>query len=572
MYVREASSELKLPYKNGLSIIEERYCTIIEQTNLIIFDLNLENNEIYISDNFLEQVGIEYNGRSILKQLLDYKVVHPDDTEKFKHYIKQGKAGITSDVLTYRRRRKDGKYAWLRSTRKNIFSKSGKLIRVLGTAQDVSAEMEAYEEMKMRAENDALIGIHNLLKFTIDAEVILKKNVDKTYAIIVFDIDKFRIINDLYGSKEGDEVLKYIGRILKSNISQPNLYCRMYADNFAILLEYKKDAELALLTITLAEEIAKYPLELEVMISFGICKVDNGGTAVNTLCDRASLAKKTVKGNVLQLLAFYDEKLRQQGIEDKDIENEMNSALENEEFEMYLQPKVSIANTEVVGAEALVRWIHPVKGIISPDRFIPLFEKNGFIVKMDHYIWEKAFSTIRKWLNEGYRPVPISVNVSRIHLFNNNLVERFMNLAEKYQVPTNLIELELTETAFFDNSDEISDLVYALKKEGFTLSMDDFGSGYSSLNMLKDIPIDVIKIDRGFMNEVVATERGKTVILYTIAMAKKLNIDVIAEGVENFVQAQFLLEAGCETAQGFFYSKPLPIKKFEQYTYGSFYE
>ena len=178
--------------------------------------------------------------------------------------------------------------------------------------------------------------------------------------------------------------------------------------------------------------------------------------------------------------------------------------------------------------------------MIIPARFIPLFEKNGFIVKLDYYIWEKAFSTIRKWIDEGHKPVPISVNVSRLHLYNTNIVECFVKLAEKYQVPKNLVELELTETAFFDNRDVICRLVYDLRKEGFVLSMDDFGSGYSSLNMLKDIPVDVIKFDSGFMSEVVETERGKTVIQYTIAMARKLNIEVVAEGVETFAQAKFL--------------------------------
>lgn len=569
MKEKQVNSESELPVQKDLSKIEERYLTIIEQTNLIIFDLNLESNDIYISDNNLVQVGTEYNGRAILRRMLDIKAIHPDDVGKFKHYIKQGKEGISFDALTFRRKNQDARYAWIHSSRKNIFNQYGKLIRVLGTVQDVSTEIEAYDEIKLRAEYDALTNIPNLLKFTIDAEKILKNNINKTYAIIVFDIDKFRIINDLYGSEVGDGVLKYIGDTLKVNISELNLYCRIYADNFAILLEYKEDSECALLAITLSEEIAKYPLDVEVRLSFGVCKIVDRETAITTLCDWASLAKKTVKGNILQLLAFYDEALRQRGIEDKDIENKMMLALDNVEFAMYLQPKINIATTEVVGAEALVRWIHPVRGVILPDRFIPLFEKNGFIVKLDYYIWEKAFATIRKWMDNGFTPIPISVNVSRIHIHNTNLVEYFVKLAEKYQIPNNLIELELTETAFVHNLSELLNLVCTLKKKGFILSMDDFGSGYSSLNMLKDIPVDVIKIDRKFMNEVVTTERGKTVIQYTIAMAKQLNIDVVAEGVETFMQAEFLFNAGCETAQGFFYSEPLSITKFEQYTYGS---
>lgn len=563
---RKGSSGLTVSDNETLSKFKDRYGIVIEQTNVYIFDLDLIDHEIYVSDNFLEQTGTENRKQAILKQMISSKNIHPDDLDKFKSYVRLGSAGMI-DSITYRRKNQDGNYTWVRSNKKNIFNEYGKLIRVLGTAQDVSAEMELYEKIKSRADRDILTDIPNLSAFTIEAEDTIRKNRDKKYAIVVFDIDKFRIINDLYGSKEGDGVLKYIGCILKTEFDRSKLYCRMYADNFAILTEYENDLDFSKVADLLGEAINQYPVNLGMKLSFGVCKAD-GESDIITLCDRAGLAKKTIKGNVLKLVAFYNDALRQQVIEDKDIENEMNLALENGEFEMYLQPKVSIATTEVVGAEALVRWVHPVKGIISPEQFIPLFEKNGFIVKLDYYIWEKAFATIRRWMDEGFVPIPISVNVSRLHLHNAGFVGQFIRLADKYKVPRNFIELELTENIFLSNLDEVSRLVCSLKSEGFLLSMDDFGSGYSSLNMLKDVPIDIIKIDRGFFSEIVETDRGRTVIQYTIAMARKLNIDVIAEGVENFVQAEFLYGAGCETAQGYFYSKPLPVKKFELYTFG----
>ncbi len=550
-----------------LSKFKDRYSIVIEQTNVYIFDLNLIDHEIYVSDNFLEHTGTENRKQAILKQMISSKDVHPDDLDKFKSYVRMSSSGMVTDSITYRRKNPDGSYIWIRSKKKNIFNEYGKLIRVLGTAQDVSAEMELYERIKNRDDRDILTDIPNLSAFTIKAQATIRENRNKNYAIVVFDIDKFRIINDLYGSKEGDGVLRYIGYILKNKISESGLCCRMYADSFAILTEYENDSDFSSITDLLREAIKQYPVNLGIMLSFGVCKAD-GESDIITLCDHAGLAKKTIKGNVLKLVAFYDEALRKQGIEDKDIENEMNHALENGEFEMYLQPKVSIATTEVVGAEALVRWVHPIKGIILPGQFIPLFEKNGFIIKLDYYIWEKAFATLRKWMDEGFTPIPISVNVSRLHLHNADIVGHFIRLADKYKIPKNLIELELTETIFLSNLNEVTHLVCSLKSEGFVLAMDDFGSGYSSLNMLKDVPIDSIKIDRGFFSEIVETDRGNTVIQYTIAMAKKLNIDVIAEGVENFVQAEFLYRAGCETAQGLFYSEPLPVRKFEQYTFG----
>lgn len=255
---------------------------------------------------------------------------------------------------------------------------------------------------------------------------------------------------------------------------------------------------------------------------------------------------------------------------DKDIEREIHHALEVDEFQIYLQPVVSISTTEVVGAEALARWVHPTKGIIPADTFISIFEKSSFIIKLDYLIWEKTFATVRKWLDNGYPVVPVSINISKIHLSNYNFVNHLIHLTKKYKVFPSYIELELTESIVFDNIDELNRMFHMLKREGFILALDNFGTKYSSLNMLKDIPIDIIKIDRGFLTETLTTRKGRTVIKYVIAMADKLNMNVVAEGVKDFAQAEFLYHAGCDTAQGYFYSKPLSVNEFEQYTYYSF--
>ncbi len=550
-------------------ILRERYQTVLEQANLFIYDINLEDGNIYISNQESVRNTVKKN-KQILRRMLNISDIHPDDRYEFKKFLRQDK-DIVGEVI-YRRMNEQGSYSWLKNSRKNSYNKDGKLIRVIGTEQDVSSEMNAYLEISRNTEVDSLTGICNFSGFITSVADKISTSYNRKFAIMVFDIDNFRVINDLHGTMEGDKILQHIGRVLTRIIRVPNLYCRMYSDNYAILLDYENDNDITQLANFLAGEIGKYPIKLDGMLSFGVCKVENKNTSVGNLCDYASLAKKKVKGNVVHLLAFYEESLRKKALDDQDIENEMVEALNDHQFEMYLQPKVSIANTDVVGAEALVRWNHPRRGLITPDKFIPLFEKNGFIIKMDYYIWETAFATIRKWIDEGYCPVPISVNVSRIHIYDTNLIEIFKNLSIKYRVPTYLIELELTETTYFDNYEKLSKIILDLKREGFILSIDDFGSGYTSLNMLKDIPVDVIKFDKEFTKEILSTGRGKTVIQYTIAMAKQLDIEVIAEGVEDFYQAQFLLEAGCEIAQGYFYSKPLPIHKFESYTFGYYYK
>lgn len=245
----------------------------------------------------------------------------------------------------------------------------------------------------------------------------------------------------------------------------------------------------------------------------------------------------------------------------KFVEDHMEKALDNHEFVMYLQPKYSIQNNKMVGAEALVRWIQPERGVISPMEFIPLFEKNGFVTKMDAYIWEEACKVIRSWIDKGLEPIPVSVNVSRLHLKSGVFVTILNNLVEQYKIPKRCLEIELTET--IEDIDTSSGIA-ALKENDFVLLMDDFGSGYSSLNTLKDTQFDVIKIDRGFLQDFINSDRGQKIVKHTIQMTKSIGLDLVAEGVETKEQAEFLSECGCDTAQGFYYAKPMTVEEFNK--------
>ena len=231
---------------------------------------------------------------------------------------------------------------------------------------------------------------------------------------------------------------------------------------------------------------------------------------------------------------------------------------------MYLQPKYNISTSEIIGAEALVRWVHPKKGLIMPDKFIPLFEKNGFIVNLDKYIWEQACIEIRKWIDSGQTPVPISVNVSRVNVGNPKLIEILDSLVEKYKIDKKYLELEITETVYYDDQNHLIETLNQLKKADYTLLMDDFGSGFSSLNMLKNTPFDILKIDRNFLNETMITDKGKKIILHTISLSNDIGINTVAEGVETKEQAEYLLECGCNVAQGYYYSKPVELNVFDE--------
>lgn len=273
------------------------------------------------------------------------------------------------------------------------------------------------------------------------------------------------------------------------------------------------------------------------------------------------MARQSIKNNSLQKVAFFQNDLKKNISADKFIEDNMKKALENREFVMYLQPKCNIPDGKVIGAEALVRWIMPGHGIVPPNDFVPVFEKNGFIIKMDQYIWEEACKLIRKWMDAGITPLPISINVSRRHLSNTSFVDVLEQLVTKYEIPREFLEIEITETV---GESGIAESMTRLKECGYTLLMDDFGSGYSSLNTLKDTQFDVIKIDRSFLNDFVSSGRGKKIVEHTIGMAKDIGLGMVAEGVENKEQAEFLQNCGCTTAQGFYYARPMPAEEFNE--------
>ncbi len=328
-------------------------------------------------------------------------------------------------------------------------------------------------------------------------------------------------------------------------------------------MEYNSDEQI----VSLIERICKcvsFYKGAALTVVFGVYRVLDNKIPRRKILDYANMAKSTVKGKNLKRFAFYEDSMLLKMLEEQHIENDMDQALYNGQFTMFLQPRYDIQTSEIIGAEALVRWMHPDRGIMMPNKFIGLFEKNGFVVKLDRYMWEQACIQIRKWMDDGLTPVPISVNVSRINVENPQLTEIFDGLVEKYQIDKKYLELEITETVYYDNQDVFLDTLEKLKNSGYTLLMDDFGSGFSSLNMLKNTPFDILKIDRNFLDETIITDKGKKIIDHTIKLSNDIGIEIVAEGVETKEQAEYLLQCGCNTAQGYYYSKPVSLDEFER--------
>ena len=382
-------------------------------------------------------------------------------------------------------------------------------------------------------------------------------------AIIQFDIENFKLINVRYGEEKGTEILNYIKNGLDTVCTDKQVYTRLSADVFMIAMSYDKPEEIERLISRIEDRLGVFG-DISYKLVFGVNIITDRSIPMRKMGDRAAMARQSIKGNALKNVCYYSDNQESKLVTKKFIEDRMDYALEHGEFVMYLQPKYSISTAGVVGAEALVRWIHPEKGMLPPAEFISVFEKNGFIIKLDEYIWEQACKAIRGWIDSGVQPVPISVNISRVHLTDEKFIDVLDRLIEKYGIPKNMIETEITETV--ENAGD-SEVIKRLKERGYMLLMDDFGSGYSSLNMLKSTPFDVIKIDRDFFSEFMLSDRGKKIISHTISMSKDIGLDMVAEGVETKEQAEFLKNCGCDVAQGYYYSKPVPINDFERLVY-----
>jgi EAL domain-containing protein (putative c-di-GMP-specific phosphodiesterase class I)/DNA-binding response OmpR family regulator len=425
-------------------------------------------------------------------------------------------------------------------------------------------------EMKHAYEYDALTGLYNRTKFFDETRRLLERNNDLKFALIRFDIDHFHILNSFWGEEEGDRFLRFIADSLRgvSKCAAPCTFAHISADTFCICEPFDSEA-IRLQVDELCSDFAGYNTDYVIEPSFGVYVIEDVGEKIQTMLERATLAAKMCKGKYMTFMCYYKPEMSRKVEQEQLIVGEMQNALDTEQFEVYLQPKYNLKTERPYGAEALIRWRHPKYGLLSPGLFIPVFERNGFIGKIDYYMWEKTCRLLRKWLDEGENPAPISVNVSRVNMYKPNLVGQITELVKKYDIPPRLLNLEVTESAYMDNPDVMSKTVLALRRAGFVVMMDDFGSGYSSLNTLKDIPIDILKIDMKFLSGGADEGRKECIMASVVHMAGWLEIPVIMEGVETESQVDFLKSIGCGYVQGFYYAKPMPVADYEALVRGS---
>ena len=409
---------------------------------------------------------------------------------------------------------------------------------------------------------DRLTGLYSKEFFYQKVRERLDTYPGREFTIVCSDIENFKLYNDTFGREAGDRLLRKGAAAMQQMVGEDGVCGRYGADCFLCLQE--REREWSDRERLFGADDSERPEKMEnISVNWGVYEITDRSVPVEQMCDRALLAAKSVKGHYNQHFAVYDDTLRGKLLREKAITDAMETALAEEQFVVYFQPKYSLNDDCMAGAEALVRWVHPEWGFMSPGEFIPLFEKNGFIPRLDQYVWERVCAQLRDWQDKGYQLLPVSVNVSRADVYQSRLVETLQGLIQKYGIDPAYLHLEITESAYAEKPGQIISTVEELRKLGFIIEMDDFGSGYSSLNMLSQMTLDILKLDMKFIQNEMQKPVEHSVIGDIVSMAHRLHLSVVAEGVETRDQTNRLRAVGCDYVQGYFFAKPMPAAEFE---------
>ncbi|NLD20035.1 MAG: EAL domain-containing protein [Clostridiales bacterium] len=533
--------------------------------------------------------------RQILNNILcsEYEILDADNGKEALHILHQSYKDIAAVLLDIIMPVMDG-FQLLERMQQNPALSQIPVIVTTGSTDDETElkalELGAYDFMqkpynsaiiKQRIKNtiyiretaaimnamrkDDLTGLYNRRTFFDVAGKMIAEHEPGYYVLSCFDIDKFKVINDLYGNETGDKILKLVASLLNERFLPIGGICaRITADDFVML--YPKSFMDSEEMSSLHHSISLLDGSIQpIAFSVGRYIIEDLSVPVSGMYDRALLAQEAAKGRFDRNISAYDESMRAHLLREQKITSEMKSALIEGQFEVWFQPQYNHATGALVGAEALARWRHPMEGLlVPPGEFVPVFERNGFIYELDKYIWKESCITLKRWLDEGQAPLPVSVNISRYDILREDFIKTLMDLVKQYQVPVDLLQLEITESAFSESTDRIITVVKKLIDYGFTVEIDDFGSGYSSLNTLKDVPAQILKLDMKFLGSSEDADRSGNILESIVRMTDQLGMTVIAEGVETLEQADYLKSIGCVYVQGYLYAKPMPTDEYER--------
>lgn len=558
----------------ALSRSQEQLAEAQRMAQLGYWDLDIQRNATYRSDEYLRIYGLERAG--VAPQFgLTREFVHPDDVDAFEANVSSQMASDRPRHLEYRIIRKDGEVRVLSSHSKGVFDARGKLVRVRGTVQDITERRQAEDRMRTLALYDTLTGLPNrqFFKEQLDHSLALAQRLKLSLAVLVLDIDRFQRINESFGHGVGDQLLKEAGtrltRILRDadyvarveNASETHNVARLGGDEFTIMLTGLTQAEdVAKVARRLLDEIAQ-PVQLNgqeivVTASIGIAVFPTDGTDTDTLLKNADSAMYFAKGQGKNNYQFFSAPMNTRSFQKLSLENGLRKALEREELVLHYQPKVDAGGGGIVGVEALVRWKHPDLGMVPPGDFIPLAEETGLIVPIGEWVLGEACRQLSAWRADGFADLTMAVNMASQNFAQKDFVKHVIACIRSAGLVPGGVEIEVTESVLMQDVEATIATLRALKEGGIALSVDDFGTGYSSLSYLKRFPIDTLKIDRSFVRDVMINREDAAITSAIITLAKRLDMQVVAEGVETAEQAAFLRHEGCHLMQGYFFGRP----------------
>lgn len=466
-------------------------------------------------------------------------------------------------VYDWTREWPDGEKHYLKVQYCRLLDESAKYLGCYINVQERTEEVQTLLQERYAATHDVLTGLYNREYFYEQVKRCLQLHPDERYLMICSDVRNFKMINDIFGRETADRLLVNIADTLRGQAIGGEIYGRLVNDRFALLMRKRDYREMKLIdqslgAMKIADDVS-YPLQ----VYLGVYEIDDASLPVSVMCDRAMLALDTIRENYQKQVAYYDDNLRYHVLQEQELAEGLDRAIREGEFELYIQPQIT-ADGRCPGGEALVRWNHPMKGLLLPGVFIEPFERNGMIVKLDLHVWELACRQLREWKDRGFADRYISVNISSKDFFFVDIHKEFTTLVERFGISPKNIKLEITETAVMTDLPKQLALIKRLRKAGFIVEMDDFGSGYSSLNMLKDIRLDVLKIDMDFLRQSENEERSRTILKTVVALSRELGVPVITEGVETKDHVDFLTRIGCDIFQGFFFARPMKVADYEK--------
>lgn len=598
-YVDEVNKSIKkiaisVPLLNNDKVVGVLYCTYNINTLMKLINISFyENNSIsYVVKNN-GTIILHPQGDSLSKNI--YKLLKQDndiqEVNRLKKELQENKTGAT--VLNMLEERRYLGYATMdNGNSENNYIKDWNLIFSIpetvvfsNSKQIINRAVYAVlsivlifiaiifyiiyikksneKEILSLAYEDKVTYIGNQNKFYRECSKYLLDKTSLNYIIVYFDINNFKMINDTFGYEFGDNLLITIAKALKEELTEGEVYARLSSDYFAIFCDYKNGRNKIIRKLDNIRSNIESNLSIvfEISLCVGIYFVEEGEVDIQKAVNKANMARSVAKGKNINY-AIYNEDVRNKLSEESMILDDIKIALVKNQFEVYYQPKFSLVTGEMIGSEALIRWNHPEHGFISPAVFIPIAEKSKLILKIGRFVFERVCNDLYEWKKQGKKIVPVSVNLSRVELYQPDIVKFINKTIKMYNLSSDFIEIEITETVAINELNILKNVLNELRTYGFSISMDDFGTGYSSISCLRDMPIDILKLDKSFLGGIEHDERSRNIAKSIVSLAKSLDLVVIIEGVESKEQAELMKQFGCDLVQGFYFARPMPAKNF----------